>query len=180
MNTPHEKPHPSKPAKDGAPLNSRALESVGQPLGFVRAPFQPCRNRRKIKRLQPLRSCFRGNRAFFSLRSLRLCGNSRSRNLHVSRLNPMRATGPTARPAHAFFQLRLHPLHVLLPGFRFLHRDHPADPFIARQRRNVLPSRQRRRISDQRLPQIRRHFVHHAAGKFFAHRLILYAAELKM
>jgi len=89
----------------------------------------------------------------------------------------MRAAGPTARPAHALFQLRLHALDVLLSGFRFLHRDHPADPFIARERRNVLPRGPRRRVGNKRRAQIRRELVYDAAGdRFFAHQ---HAAERK-
>jgi hypothetical protein len=55
----------------------------------------------------------------------------------------MRATGPTARPTHSFDKLRAHPLDVLPSGFRFLDGDDPAYPFIACERGNILPCRER-------------------------------------
>src|ERR1700757_2819449 len=55
-------------------------------------------------------------------------------DLLVTRLN----RGPQ-RPTHSFLKLRAYSLNVLPPGFRFLYGDHPADPFIARERRNVFP-----------------------------------------
>ena len=51
----------------------------------------------------------------------------------------MRAARPATGPAHPLLQLRANPLDMLPPGFRLLHGDHPADPFIARERGNILP-----------------------------------------
>ena len=51
----------------------------------------------------------------------------------------MRAAGPATRPAVSLLQLRAYPVDMLLSGLRFFDGDHPADPFIARERRNVLP-----------------------------------------
>jgi hypothetical protein len=51
----------------------------------------------------------------------------------------VRTAWPAARPATSFFQLRADSLDVLLPGFRFLDGDSPADPLIAGERRNILP-----------------------------------------
>ena len=80
------------------------------------------------------------------------------RTLRLPRIPfPMRTTRPATRPAHSFLQLRAHPLHMLPPRLRFLHREYPADPFIARQRSNVLPLCPRRRIGNKGLAQIRRH-----------------------
>jgi hypothetical protein len=56
-------------------------------------------------------------------------------------------TGPAARPTDSLYEFRAHPLDVLFSGFRFLNRDHPADPFVARKRGNVLSCRERSGIS---------------------------------
>ena len=78
---------------------------------------------------------------------------------------PMRTTRPATRPAHSLFQLRAHPLDVLPSCLRLLDGDRPADPFIARQRSNILPLLPRRRVGNQRLPQILRHAMHHPGGQ---------------
>jgi hypothetical protein len=59
-------------------------------------------------------------------------------------ISTMRATGPAAGPTHSFFELRARSLDVLLSGFRFLDGNNPANPFVARQRCNVLPCCPRR------------------------------------
>ena len=59
---------------------------------------------------------------------------------------------PTARSAHALFEFRAHPFDMLFPGFRLLHGDRPAYPFIARKRRKILPYRERLRVSSEGLP----------------------------
>ena len=51
----------------------------------------------------------------------------------------VRAAWPTTRPAHSFLKFRTHTLDVLSSSFRFLDRDNPANPLIARQWRNILP-----------------------------------------
>ena len=86
----------------------------------------------------------------------------------------MRATGPAARPAHSFFKLCAHPLDVLLSRFRFLDGDDPADPFVARERCNILPFCSRRWVRSERLSQVRWHFVDHASDdSLFGHGCIL-------
>jgi len=88
----------------------------------------------------------------------------------------MRATRPAARPSHSLFKLRSGPLNVLPSGFRFLDRDNPADPFIARERRNVLPCCPRLRVRNEGLSQIRWHFMYDAARDCFSfHGFILSA-----
>ena len=69
----------------------------------------------------------------------------------------MRAAWPATRPAHPFLQFRAYPFNVLPSGFRFLDGDYPADPFIARERRNVLPLCPRLRVRDENFAQVRRY-----------------------
>jgi len=56
---------------------------------------------------------------------------------------------PATRPAHSFLEFRAYPLNVLPSGFRFLDGDNPAYPLIAREWRNILPLRQRRRVRNE-------------------------------
>jgi len=82
----------------------------------------------------------------------------------------MRTAGPTARPALPFFELRAHPLDMLSPCFGLFYGDGPANPFIARKRRDVSPGSERGLVGGKGFPQIRRDFVNDAAGDcFFRH-----------
>ena len=85
-------------------------------------------------------------------------GNGRPANL-----SPMRTAWPATRPAHSFLKFRAHPLNVLPTGFRFLDGEYPADPLIARERRNILPQCSRCRRLHESLLQILRHFVCHTS-----------------
>ena len=71
-------------------------------------------------------------------------------------------THPTTRTSHSFIQLRNHPINMLRSGFRLLDGDDPADPFVAGERRQTIPSRQRARIGGERPVQIRWHAMHNA------------------
>ena len=53
--------------------------------------------------------------------------------------SPMRAAGPTTRPAHSALELREGFLDADIPRFGFFAGGHPTDPLIARQRRDVVP-----------------------------------------
>lgn len=61
----------------------------------------------------------------------------------------VRTAWPTTRPAHSFLKFRAYPLNVLPSGFRFLDGDNPADPLIARERRDVLPLCERGRVGNE-------------------------------
>src|SRR5260370_20459201 len=61
------------------------------------------------------------------------------------------ATRPAARPAQALLELLLGPADAALSGRLLFGVIDPADELVARQRRDVLPSRQCRRICKQRL-----------------------------
>ena len=67
----------------------------------------------------------------------------------------MRTPWPAARSAHAFAQLGAHAFDMRLSCLGLLDGGYPANPFIARQRGNVLPGRLRLRRSEERLPQVR-------------------------
>ena len=49
--------------------------------------------------------------------------------------------GTQMQDPHRLFEFRAHPFHMLPSGCWLFHRDGPADPFIARQRRQLLPYR---------------------------------------
>src|SRR5262249_52511979 len=96
---------------------------------------------------------------WFPISITRLAGISRSprkrrsfRSISVAiGLSAVRAAWPATRPAHSLLKLRTYTLNVLLSGFRFFYGDNPADPFIARERRNILPFCQRRRVRNENL-----------------------------
>ena len=64
-------------------------------------------------------------------------------------ISTMRATRPAAGSMRSFLELRPRSLDVPLSGFRFLAGKRPADPFVARERRNVLPNRVRRWVGTE-------------------------------
>jgi hypothetical protein len=76
----------------------------------------------------------------------------------------MRAAGPAARPPHPFFKLRAHPFDMLPPGLILLDGDGPAYPFVARERRNVFPSRPCFRVGRERLAEVGREVVYDSGG----------------
>jgi RNA polymerase sigma-70 factor, ECF subfamily len=63
----------------------------------------------------------------------------------------VRTAWPATRPPHSFLEFRAYPLNVLPSRFRFLDSDNPADPFVARERRNILPFCSRNRIGNESL-----------------------------
>jgi len=82
----------------------------------------------------------------------------------------MRAAGPTTRPAHSFYKLGVRPFNPVTPCLRFLGRNNPADPLIARQRRNILPGWSRRFGGSNDFSQVRRKFMDHTGGNLPAGR----------
>lgn len=63
----------------------------------------------------------------------------------------MNTPGPATWPAHATFELRDPLLDTDAPRLRSFPGDHPADPLISRERRNVFPRCPRRGSSSNRL-----------------------------
>ena len=58
----------------------------------------------------------------------------------------MRATRPAAWAAHSAFQFGERLFNADIPCLQFLTRGNPADPLIARERRNIFPRSQRRGV----------------------------------
>src|ERR1700734_42464 len=94
----------------------------------------------------------------------------------ASRVSSMRTAWPTARPPHTFFKFRAHPFDMLPPCLGFLDGDGPADPLVARKRRNVFPGRQRFLIGRERLSEISRKAVYDSScDANGCHRVVLRA-----
>ena len=86
----------------------------------------------------------------------------------------MNTTRPAAGAAHPAFELRESLLDANSPRFRFFAGDDPANPFIAREWRNIFPYRFRRRRLNQGLLPIIRHRMYCATGKLIlGHMMIL-------
>lgn len=92
----------------------------------------------------------------------------------------MNTAHPATRAAFAASEVRDGPFDMLLSDLRRLDRFNPANPFVARQRRDIFPSRQGSLLGCQGFPQIRRQFVDHACGNnLFAHKGILQISRPK-
>src|ERR1700747_3186505 len=83
---------------------------------------------------------------------------------HTIKCSSMRTARPAARPPHPFLEFRAHPFDMLPSRLIFLDGDSPADPLIARERRYVFPSRQRRRVGCDRLAEISRKVMYDSSG----------------
>ncbi len=75
----------------------------------------------------------------------------------------MWAARPTARPAFAVLEVLAAPDDALRSRLGLFGGVDPADPFIAGERRNIPPGRQRLRIGAERRFQVQRQSVHDAA-----------------
>lgn len=80
----------------------------------------------------------------------------------------MAATGPAARPAHAFLQLLLGPANAAFSSLLLLRILDPTDELVAGERRDVVPSSERGEIREQRLAQVVGEFVHDPTGDSLA------------
>jgi hypothetical protein len=83
---------------------------------------------------------------------------------------PVWTARPTTRTAFAGPQVCPDTFDVLLPGLRFLHRLHPADPFVARERSDVFPLRKGGRVVAQFFSEICRKRMHGAGRDSLAAR----------
>ena len=88
-------------------------------------------------------------------------------------ISAMNAAYPAARSAYSFLKLRDDPIDMLLPLRGCFNRDSPADPFIAGERRNVLPCGQSLLISGERFSQISRQGMHDTTRNLLCHTLRL-------
>ena len=75
----------------------------------------------------------------------------------------MRTARPTTGSSLSVSEAGTAPFDPVSPCFRLFGRLDPANPFIARQRRNVLPRLQRFCVGGKCLFQVRRQVVDHAA-----------------
>lgn len=76
----------------------------------------------------------------------------------------MHATRPAAWPALTLGKLGVRALDPSLPGFNKFSSFHPADPFVARQWRNIAPRRQGSLVRLKSFLQVLGQHVHRAAG----------------
>lgn len=79
----------------------------------------------------------------------------------------MRATRPAAGAALSVAQVRAAPIDPLAPRLRLLRGLNPANPLVAGQRCDVLPSREGFRIVPQCLSKVLRESVDNPAGYVF-------------
>jgi hypothetical protein len=80
----------------------------------------------------------------------------------VNNLSPVRASGPTARPAHASAQFIDTDLDPAFPSLFFLGRCDPTDPLVSRQWGDIGPKAFRIAVGFDSFSEISRQFVHRA------------------
>src|SRR5690606_19951673 len=78
---------------------------------------------------------------------------------------PVRAARPAAGPPHALAHLVEPRFDPAPPRRLLLAGGDPADPFVARERRDVQPKRNRGRLGLDRLAKVRWQLMHRAAWK---------------
>jgi hypothetical protein len=81
-------------------------------------------------------------------------------------LSAVRASGPTARPAHASAQFVDADLDAAFPGLLFLGRCDPTDPLVSRQWGDFGPKAFRSGVGFDSFPEIFRQFVHRTVREF--------------
>src|SRR4051812_12257505 len=92
----------------------------------------------------------------------------------------MRAAGPAAWPPHPLFELRANSLDMLPPSLIFFDGDGPADPFVACERRYVIPCLLCLRVGRERLSEISRELMYDSCGDSNGcHRVISLGISLR-
>src|SRR5262245_52265767 len=87
-----------------------------------------------------------------------------SASLHrCQTFSTVRTARPTTRSPLSVFEVGTAPFDPVSSCFWFFGRLDPADPFISRKRRDVLPCLQRFGVGGERLFQVRREIVDHTA-----------------
>lgn len=81
----------------------------------------------------------------------------------------MRATGPATGAAFASLEILDRALDPAAARRSLFGRDHPTNPFVPRQRRQMLPSRLRRGFRAKSLAQVRRSFVQRTGVSLVLH-----------
>jgi hypothetical protein len=81
----------------------------------------------------------------------------------VGQASAVRASGPTARPAHASAQLIDADLDAAFSSLFFLGRCDPTDPLVSRQWGDIRPDALRSGVGFDGFPEVCGQFVHRAA-----------------
>jgi hypothetical protein len=82
----------------------------------------------------------------------------------------MRTAGPTTGAAFTRLEILDRALDSVAACSSLFGRDDPTNPFVPRQRRQILPGRQRRRFRGEGLGEIRRGFVYRSGFSLALHR----------
>ena len=81
----------------------------------------------------------------------------------------MWASRPAAGLPFSFFQFFNHTDNMLYPRFAFFDDGNPANPFVALNRRKIIPFHKNVRFGCQCFLHITRHFMQDAIGNFTCH-----------
>ena len=81
----------------------------------------------------------------------------------LGQVSAVRASGPTARPAHASAQLIDADLDAAFSSLFFLGRCDPTDPLVSRQWGDIRPDALRSGVGFDGFPEVCGQFVHRAA-----------------
>jgi hypothetical protein len=90
----------------------------------------------------------------------------------------MRTTGPTTGAAFASLEILDRALDSAAARRSLFGRDDPTNPFVPRQRRQILPSRLRRRLRAKSLAQVRRSFVQGTRVSLVLHNAVQRHSDL--
>ena len=131
-----------------------------------RSGAEPCSERRSSRRSRTARRSSLAQDGTFGIRRRRW-------SLSAGAL-AVPAPWPAAGPTLAFLQLLLGPANAAFSGHLLLGILDPADELVSGQRRDVLPSIERRRVGDQRVAQVCGKVVHHPTG----HSLVAHGATV--
>ncbi len=86
----------------------------------------------------------------------------------------MNTAYPATRSAHPFLKFRNDPVDMVLPRLRCPNRDGPTDPFVASERRDILPRGKCFLISSERFLHICRQSMHDTTRNLFYHHVSKY------
>jgi len=147
---------------------SMRLRACGAPQGARRGAADPAE---PVKDFAPrgapppsgVCECAQVGRRPVAQNKMREAGRVTRRGDKLARLSTMRTAGPAAGAPLPVLEVLAAPGDPARSGLRLLGRRDPADPFVARERRDVLPCRQRLGVGYEGLFQVRGQVVDHAA-----------------
>jgi hypothetical protein len=91
---------------------------------------------------------------------------------------PVRTSGPATRLPFSVLQIFQHPFNMFYSRFTFFYDGNPADPFIALNRREVIPFHHIVGIGCQCFLHITRHLMQNTIGNFNCHSLFLASSNI--